>query len=145
MPWFGGIVISLLAADAEFMAACGSRLAGASPSDVSKPYVTVQTVTNGPLDAAGRVQVPIVQVAAWCAPTQNDVQDPRLTAWDIAAAAQRVLLLAEPLRNEPYGNVFYNVERLVEGPLDRTDTSRGPSEPIYGALIRVELKVKLAS
>lgn len=144
MPWIGGIVISLLVGDDEFMAACGGRLAGAAPSDVSTPYVTVQTVTNGPLDSAGRAQVPIVQVTAWCAPTQNDQQDPRRTAWDIAAAAHRVLLGVQR-RNEPYENTYYGVERLVEGPLDRTDVSRGPSEPIYGAMIRVELKVKLAT
>jgi hypothetical protein len=142
MPWIGGIVISLLAADADFMTACDSRLAGATPSNVTQPYVTVQTVTNGGLDDAGRAQLPIVQITAWCKPGDNDEQDPRLTVWDIAAAAQRVLL-GTSRKNESYQNVFYNIERLVEGPLDRTDITRGPSEPLYGAMIRVELKVRL--
>lgn len=142
MPWLGGIVISLLVADDAFMAGVPGGLAGAAPSDVTQPYATVQTVTNGGLDDAGRVQLPIVQVTGWCAPTQNDTQDPRRTAWDIAAAAARVLT-GTPRKNQPYENVWYSINRLVEGPLDRTDISRGPSEPLYGALIRVELTVKL--
>lgn len=142
MPWLAGILLDRLAADPAFMAGCPGGVAGAAPPDVTRPYATVQTVTNGGLDDQGRVQLPSVQVAGWCAPNQNDSQDPRRTAWNIAASAARVLF-AQSLKNVAYENVWYSVNRLVEGPVDRTDVTRGPGQPVYGALIRVELTVRL--
>lgn len=144
MPWLAGIMLDLLVADEAFMASCPGGVAGAAPPDITRPYVTTQTVTNGGLDEQGRVQLPSVQIVGWCAPTQNDQQDPRRTAWNIAAGAARVLFEV-PRKNVPYENVWYSLNRLIEGPIDRTDTTRGPGQPVYGALIRVELTVKLAS
>lgn len=141
LPWLGGAVIALLRTDEAFMAACHGRLAGAAPSDVSSPYATVQTVVNNALDGNGVAWLPFVQVDGWCAPGFSDAEDPRRTAWDIAAAAARVLI-ASP-RNAAYLNTYWSFSRLLEGPLERVDTTRGPSVPVYGALVRVELKVKL--
>lgn len=134
IPWVPGAIRQLLLADAAFMTECGNRLSSRLPSPVTY-CARVRLAGNNSLSGDGVAWSPLVQVEGWCAPEVAGVADPEVKAWDIAAKAAVVIGRA---RNITYQNMTYTA-RIVEGPLDNVDKTRGESTPLYWALVRAEL------
>lgn len=134
LPWIPPAIRELLLSDLEFAAATGGRVSTRHPSDVTRPYATLQA-TAVPIDVSAGAWSPMVQVDGWCAP--GGEVDPEQAAWRIAVAAARVLSRA---RNVAWENIRYRA-RVTDGPLTDIDTARGASSPLYRAFIRAELLV----
>jgi hypothetical protein len=139
IPWVPGAVRQLLLADTGFNTACGGRLSTRLPGIVT---FCAQLRVSGlnSLSGDGVAWSPLVQVDGWCAPDIAGT-DPEVKAWQIAAAAARVL---GRIRNVTYQNMTYS-GRLIEGPIPDVDTSRGESSPLYRAIVRAELAVHVAA
>lgn len=135
LPWIPGSVRSLLMADAPFAAACQNRCGTRLPTDMTKPFAQIRVAGGFSMSGDDVAWSPIIQLDGWAAPG-GDV-DPEVAAWNIAAAAARVLGRA---RNVTYESMRYTA-RLIDGPLTDVDTSRGTGSPLYRALIRAELRV----
>lgn len=135
LPWIPGAVRALLLADPEFAEACPGGVSPRAPADVTRPYATVQAVGNYQMDANATVYRPLIQVDGWCGSTSSS---PQPLAWRVAAEAARVLSAA---RNAPWQDLHFTA-RLTDGPMELPpDVSRGPSLPVYRAVIRAELTV----
>lgn len=136
LPWVPAALRIPLLADAAFDAASGGRLSTRLPSEVTW-CAQLRVAGNNSLDGGGVAFSPLVQLDGWCAPGLDDIDDPEVKAWEIAAAGAAVL---GRIRNLIYQTMSYSA-RIVEGPLPDVDTSRGESAPLYRAIVRAELAV----
>ncbi len=137
LPWMHPAIRTLLLADTGFATACGGRCSTRAPSDVTRPYATIQFPGGFPADASAGVWTPLVQVDGWCAPGADIEGDPEEVVWRIAAAAAAVLSRA---RNRAYLNVHFSA-RVTDGPLSDEDVTRGAANPLYRCLVRAELNI----
>lgn len=133
-PWVPGAIRAYLLDDAGFVTASASRVGTRLPSDMTKPFVQVRVIGNISLSDTSFAKSPLVQVDCWASP--GGPVDPEVQTWDLAELAATRLAIA---RNVRYQNMVWSA-RLVDGPIATLDTSRGESSPLYGSLIRVELK-----
>jgi hypothetical protein len=143
LPHIPSAIRALLLDDLEFAGLIGGRLSTRAPSDVTRPYGIVQAPGNNPLGAFGPFWKPIVQVEGWLGPDPTDttapIEDPEVAVWRIAVRAAEVLKAAQYVTYaDDHGAMTYKA-RVFEGPLPRTDTTRGPSMPVFGCLVRAEL------
>ncbi len=137
LPWLIGAVRQLLLADAQFAAACESRLAEFAPSDVTTPYATLQLPTSMGVMGGGGYK-PMIQLDAYCVPEGYHGLEASRVVWRIADRAKRVL---DTARNVPYQTMHYSarVTDLMSLPADR---SRGDANVLRRAAVRAELTVK---
>lgn len=133
-PWVPGAIRAYLLADAAFATASAGRVGSRLPSDMTKPFVQIRVIGNISLSDTSFAKSPLVQLDCWVAPGGSG--DPEVVSWDLAAAAADLLSRA---RNVSYEDMTWRA-RLVDGPIGNIDTTRGTGSPLYGALIRVELK-----
>jgi hypothetical protein len=138
LPWIPGAIRQLLLADTVFSTACGGRLSTILPSSITF-CGQVRTPGNNSISGDGVAFSPLVQVDGWCAPGLDGI-DPERKAWEIGAAATRVLGRA---RNVIYQTMSYSA-RLIDGPIPDVDTSRGESSPLYRTIVRAELAVHVS-
>lgn len=134
LPWVPGAIRALLLADPVF-AGIASRVVFEAPPDVTTPFVVIQAPGGFSLSGDGVAWSPLVQVDGYCAITYPDA---RKQVWTLAAEAARILGRA---RNITFETMTYSVRRLVDGPLEDVDTSRGTANPLRRALIRADLAV----
>jgi len=134
LPFMPSAVRAYLLSKPDFSAACLNRCSTRAPADVSKPYATVASTAN-PVEASAGVWSPLVQLDGWCPKGGWEGVDPEAVAWRIASLGAAWLARA---RNVQYQNVAYTA-RVAAGPLTDIDTSRGPDNPLYRALVHVEL------
>ncbi|APU20948.1 putative DUF3168 family protein (plasmid) [Actinoalloteichus sp. GBA129-24] len=135
LPWIPGAIRALLLADPVFVEACPGGVTPRAPSDVTRPYATVQAAGNYQMDQSSTVFRPLIQIDGWCGGTSAS---PQPLAWRVAAEAARVLSTA---RNAAWGDLHFTA-RITDGPMELSpDVSRGPSLPVYRAVIRAELTV----
>lgn len=132
-PWVPGAIRAYLLADTDFATASASRVGTRLPADMTKPFVQIRVIGNISLSDTSFAKSPLVQLDCWAAPGPVD---PEVQAWDLAELAASRL---STVRNVSYEDMVWS-SRLVDGPIPNVDTSRGDSSPLYGALIRVELK-----
>lgn len=136
LPWFHAAVRELLAADAQFMQACLGRVAEKAPSDVTKPYATIQFPTSiGSMGGGG--YRPMVQVDGWCPLAGHGGDEASKVAWRIATRAQRAFSTA---RNVQFETMHYSARPTDLMPLP-ADVSRGESSPLVRAMCRAILTV----
>lgn len=137
LPFVPAAVRALLVAAPAFTALVpAARVTTRAPDDVTAAFVLVRPGGGAlPVEVSGGVWSPMVQVDAY-SPGGSSV-DPEVVVWRVAATAAAVLSRA---RNVGYQSMHYSA-RVVDGPLTDVDTSRGPSSPLYRALIRAELRV----
>lgn len=133
-PWVPAAIRAYLLADAGFVTASASRIGTRLPSDMTKPFVQVRVIGNISLSGTSFAKSPLVQLDCWAAP--GGPVDPEIQTWDLAELAGTRLATA---RNVSYEDMVW-AARLVDGPIATIDKSRGDSSPLYGSLIRVELK-----
>jgi hypothetical protein len=144
LPYVPGMLRAWLLADLEFSGLVGGRCGTRAPRDVTQPFAVVQSPGGFPADASAGAWLPLAQVNGWCAPA-NGVE-PEVVAWNIAARAAAVLSRA---RNVAWTGAdgliaHWSVTRVIDGPLPILDTTRGEDAPLFGCLIRAELRVKAA-
>lgn len=136
LPWFYQAVRNRLAADALFMASCGSRLSEGLPSNVTLPVATVQFPTSIGVRGGGAYR-PMVQIDAWCPPGVFEGLEASAMVWRIASRAKRALEAAQ--------NVTFETMHWSARPTDLMrlppDTSRGESNPLFRAVTRAVLTV----
>lgn len=141
-PHVPAAIIQLLCADPSFNAAYGSRCFTRAPSSVTTPYVIVQMAGSLPIDGRGWAWSPLVQVTGWAPPAAAGGEDPERIVWRIASSAARVIgSVRTATYSDTDGSMTYNT-RLTDGPLPQTDTTRGPGNPLYGCLVRAELRLQ---
>lgn len=145
LPYLPALLRGYLLADATFSGLCGGRCGTRAPADITTPYAVVQAPGGFPADASAGAWVPLAQVNGWCAPG-NGATDPEVAAWNIAA---RAAVLLSRARNVvwagPNGSpARWSVSRIIDGPLPIRDDSRGEAVPVYGCLVRAELRVKVS-
>lgn len=135
LPWIPAAIRALLLADPTFASLVPNRVGTRLPADMTTPFARVQVSGPGG-DLGGGGYKPLVQVEGWVAP--GGTEDPERTAWRIATRAARVLRTA---RNVAYESMHYS-PRLIDGPFaPDPDVTRGPSSPLYRALVRAELTI----
>lgn len=133
LPWVPGAVRAVLLADATFSGLIGApRVLFEAPPSVTTSFVIIQAPGGFSLSGDGVAWSPLVQVDAYSPITP----DARKDVWTLVATAAQVLGRA---RNIGYESMFYS-GRIVDGPLEGVDTSRGTANPLRRALIRAELK-----
>lgn len=137
LPWFPGALIETLAADADFLAACQGRVSSRAGADVSKPYATVQVITSPPINDMRAAWRPTLQLVGWCPPGGTE-EDPALVAWRMAATGIRAVLRTPKWGYDGWHGSF----RVVLGPIEDVDQTRGPDAPVYGARVHIELTAK---
>lgn len=134
LPWVPGAIRALLLTDPVFSAIPG-RVVFDSPPDVTTPYVVIQAPGGFSLSGDGVAWSPLIQVDSYCAITYPDA---RKQVWHLVAEAARILGRA---RNISFETMSYSVQRIVDGPLEDVDISRGTANPLRRALIRATLAV----
>ena len=118
------------------MAACQNRLSEKAPSDVTKPYATIQLPTSiGSMGGGG--YKPLAQVDGWCPADGYNNEEASVVVWRIVARARRVL---ETARNIPYQSMHYSA-RPVDLMALPDDVSRGDANPVAHAMTRAELTI----
>jgi hypothetical protein len=138
LPPMAGALSDLLLADPAFTALIPGGLATSAPDDVTRPYA-VHSVSAAPLSGKGVAYRGTFAVHG-CATKWNGTTAPDTIAWNIVAAAAAVLNRAA---NVPWRNTFYTTEvQLGPLPMD-PDKSRGDATPVYWALIRGELRIRV--
>jgi hypothetical protein len=136
LPWFYQAVRNRLAEDADFMAACGSRLSERPPSSVTLPVATIQLPGSvGAMGGGG--YKPLVQIDAWCPPGVFSGLEASAVVWRIVSRAKRVL---EVTRNEQFETMHWSA-RPVDLMSLPPDVSRGESNPLIRAMTRAVLTV----
>jgi hypothetical protein len=115
-------------------AAIPTRVVFEAPPDVTTPFVIIQVPGGFSLSGDGVAWSPLIQVDGYCAITYPDA---RKQVWTLAAEAARILGRA---RNITFETMSYSA-RLVDGPLEDVDLSRGTANPLRRALIRAALAV----
>lgn len=138
LPYVPGMVRAFLLEDATFSELCGGHCATRAPRDVTRPFARIQAPGGFPFDASAGAWSPTLQLDGWAAPAAG--LDPEVAAWDIAV---RGAALLSRVRNRPWQNAYWSVERIIDGPLPRLDESRGEDVPLYGAMVRAELRIKV--
>lgn len=140
-PHVPAAIRSLLLSDAAFKAACNNRCFTRA-KDVDSPYVIVQMAGGIPIDGQGWAWSPLVQVTGWAPPASAGGEDPERIVWRLASHAARILGAARAVTyTDADGSMTYTA-RLTDGPLPQVDTSRGTSSPLYGCLVRAELRLQ---
>lgn len=138
LPNMAGALAELLLADATFTTLTGGRLATSAPDDVTDPYA-VHSVSVAPMTGKGVAYRGTFAVHG-CASGWSGSTAPDTLAWDIVAAAAAVLSRAS---NVEWRNTRYTAEvQLGPLPMD-PDKSRGEATPVYWALIRGELRIRV--
>lgn len=142
LPYLPGLVRAVLLADSVFLNLCGGRCGVRAPSDVTRPYAKLDVMPGRPINPSAGAWSPLVQVGGWCAPGGED--EPEVAAWDIAARAVGVLSRAANVPIATGGVVgAWSVVDTLDGPTAQTDTSRGESNPVYGARVLFELALHI--
>lgn len=144
LPYVPAMLRAWLLADAGFATLVGGRCYTArSPRDVTQPYAVCQAPGGLPAEPSAGAWLPLVQVNGWCSPDNG--REPEVIAWDIAARAAAVLARARNVAWTVGGvTTRWTVARITDGPLPVLDKSRGEDAPLYGCLVRAELRVKVA-
>jgi hypothetical protein len=123
----------VLLADATFAGLIQpARVGFEAPSDVTTAFVVIQAPGGISLSGDGVAWSPLVQVDGYCPISSNA----RKLVWQLAAEAARIL---GRTRNVAYESMSYS-GRIVDGPLEGVDTSRGTASPLRRCMIRAELK-----
>lgn len=139
-PHVPSAIRSLLLADSQFNTSCAGRCSTRTPADVTKPYAIVQLAGSIPIDGRGWAWSPLVQVNAWSPNVGAD--DPEQVVWRIANHAARILGAARAITyTDSDGSMTYTA-RITDGPMSQVDTSRGTATPLYGCLVRAELRLQ---
>lgn len=139
-----GAIIATLSGDEEFSTATNGRIAGRSPSDASSLFVTVRTLTDTAINARAGGWRMVTRITAWIPPATSDSdEDPFLTVWRLASMAAIAFGRLEN-KQQTYQNAFYGI-KILQGPTEEVDDSRGPAAPMYGCSIQLELTVKVES
>jgi hypothetical protein len=135
LPWVPGAVRAILLADPVFTGLIPqpARVGFESPSDVTTPFVVIQAPGGFSLSGDGVAWSPLIQVDGYA---PNTYADARRLVWRLASEAARILGRS---RNVVYETMSYS-GRIVDGPLEGVDTSRGTASPLRRCLIRAELK-----
>lgn len=138
LPPMAGALADLLLADSAFTALIPGGLATSAPKDVTRPYA-VHYVSAAPLSGKGVAYRGSFAVHG-CATTWDGGTAPDTIAWNIVSTAAAVLNRAA---NVPWRNTFYTAE-VHTGPLPMDpDKTRGDATPVYWALIRGELRIRV--
>lgn len=137
LPWFYLAVRQRLAADADFMAACGGRVSESTPESVMQPLATIQFPGSGGVMGGGGYK-PLVQIDGWCPPGVFSGLEASAVVWRIVSRAKRVL---ENTRDEPFETMNWSARPIDLMPLP-PDVSRGKSNPLIRAMTRAILTVK---
>jgi hypothetical protein len=144
LPYVPAMIRAWLLGDAAFASLIEGRCYTArSPRDVTRPYAVCQAPGGFPADASAGAWLPLVQINGWCAPA-NGIE-PEVMAWNIAARAAAVLCRARNVAWEDADGLIshWTLSRVTDGPLPILDKTRGEDAPLYGALVRAELRVKV--
>lgn len=142
LPYLPGLVRAVLLDDSVFADLCGGRCGTKAPGDVTEPYAKVDVMPGRPIDASAGAWSPLIQVGGWCAP--GGTVEPEVAAWDIAARAAGVLVrvLNRPIEVTGIAGAW-SVVGMLDGPAPMVDTSRGESNPVYGARVTVEVALHI--
>jgi hypothetical protein len=144
LPYVPALLRAWLLDDPGFAELTGGRCYTArSPRDVTRPYAVCQSPGGFPADASAGAWLPLVQVNGWCAPGNG--LEPEVVAWNIAARAAAVLSRARNVAWEDADGLIshWSLSRVTDGPLPVLDKTRGEDAPLYGCLVRAELRVKV--
>lgn len=116
------------------------------PDPLTGPAVTIRAARTGVDNVKARR--PRVMVSAWCPRAELLVDagiltDPEELAWDIAAVCGDVLSVRALMGRGPshtWRGASWRGE-LVEGPLTMVDVERGQDQPLYRAVVQVDLRM----
>lgn len=109
-----------------------------APDPITGPFVTIRAPGNVGVDPM--LRKPLIQVDAWVPKIEilGGTTDPEEVAWDVAAMAGTLLSRAKT--QEFRGSAW--TARWTDGPICTVDKTRGADQPLYRALIRVEMKLR---
>jgi len=142
VPFAPGAARLFLIGQAEFTALvpASSVTTREAPDPITGPFVTIRAPGNVGTDPL--LRKPLIQVDAWVPKLEilGGTTDPEEIAWDIAAMAGTLLCRAKA---QEFRGSAWNA-RWTDGPICDIDTTRGKDQPLYRALIRVEMKLRAA-
>lgn len=140
VPFAPGAARLFLCEQPEFTALCpaASVTTREAPDPIVGPFVTIRGPGNVGVDPM--LRKPLIQIDAWVPKLEilGGTTDPEEVAWDIAAMAGT--LLGRARSQEFRGSAW--TARWTDGPINDIDTTRGKDQPLYRAIVRVEMKLR---
>ncbi|MEV6555870.1 hypothetical protein AB0M22_09150 [Nocardia sp. NPDC051756] len=140
VPFAPGAARMFLIAQPEFTALvpASSVTTREAPDPITGPFVTIRAPGNVGVDPL--LRKPLIQIDVWTPKIEilGGTTDPEELAWDIAAMA--ATLLARARAQEFRASAW--TARWTDGPISSIDTTRGPDQPLYRALVRLEMKLR---
>ena len=135
VPFLVAAVRELLGGDPVFTDIVPlARITTRKPSDVTTPYALVSMVGNYPIDAAAGAYTPWIQVSVYSANLGDETR--------VFQAAARAADVFARTRAALWRGAGWRPSRVTDGPTPTPDdVSRGGSDPVVGAYVRVECKV----
>lgn len=109
-----------------------------TPDPITGPFVTIRAPGNVGVDPM--LRKPLIQIDVWVPKIEvlGGTTDPEEVAWNIAALSGQLLHRAKP--QEFRGSAW--TARWTDGPINSVDKTRGPDQPLYRAIVRVEMKLR---
>lgn len=109
-----------------------------APDPITGAFVTIRAPGNVGVDPL--LRKPLIQIDAWTPKLEilGGTKDPEEVSWDIAAMAATLLARA---RAQEFRGAAWTC-RWTDGPIASVDTTRGADQPLYRAIVRLEMKLR---